>query len=471
MDTIFFSKENYKRIRDIIKVTAKEQLGFSLKNIEYKNKIINIMKFLYSTRMNMNLPLNMSDFDKSTYLTQKTITIFLAREKNIKNKAMKTSQKIDMRPEVILKKDNTSVTRDLDKLMEMREPPKQRREQIDFRDKTDEFDHINIQNRYESVTKERELEYAHMNPNNQSEMEPNSDNDIDMTPDNLDIDNLMNNYQSLDFEDDSAADNNNNFNLMAQFKTITESDDVVASNQDNYITPPPDTNDKKEESELLTKEKYSDIFKKEMSQLFYALKDTTNLKTNTYDITLNTRDAPGLAGALPPLSRFEIDISFNGKLENSSSTTLYVPNNLRNIHSIKFKRLIINTDPATGGYVPTQINKQPFLYVQLENYDSNVITSNDTLNNIFAKIYYDATVPYINNPPVPDSGYMHFINLDNNEKIFKTPLVKLDKMKLKLLKSDGTPIDDLGDTLNIVYIIEVKTLENYIPKLEYNLTN
>jgi len=107
----------------------------------------------------------------------------------------------------------------------------------------------------------------------------------------------------------------------------------------------------------------------------------------------------------------------------------------------------------------------------MENYDSNVITSNDTLNNIFAKIYYDATVPYINNTPVPDSGYMHFINLDNNEKIFKTPLVKLDKMKLKLLKSDGTPIDDLGGELNIVYILEVKTLENYITRLEYNLSN
>ena len=470
MDTIFFSKENYRRIRDIINVTTKEKFGFSVRKSECKKKIINIMKFLYSTRMNMNLPQNMSDFDKSTYLSQKTITIFLAREKKIKNNVLKTSQKTDMRPEVILKKDNVSITKDLDKLMEMREPPKQRREQIDFRDKTNEFDDINIQNRFESVTKERELEYAHMNPNNQSEMEHNSDNDIDMTPDTLDMNSLMNNYQSLDFGDDSDT-GNNNFDLMAQFQTITESDDVVASNQDNYIAPPPDTNDKKEESELLTKEKYSDIFKKEMTQLFYGLQDTTNLKTNTYDITLDTRDAPGLAGAVPPLSRYEIDISFTGKLENSSSTTLYVPNNLRNIHSIKFKRLIINTATSSSGHVPQTINDQPFLYVQMENYDSNVITSNDTLNNIFAKIYYDATVPYINDPPVPDSGYMHFINLDNNEKIFKTPLVKLDKMKLKLLKSDGTPIDDLGGELNIVYILEVKTLENYIPRLEYNLSN
>ena len=470
MDTIFFSKENYRRIRDIINTSTKKELGFSIRNNKmYKKKIIDIMKYLYVNRHNMDIPIHMDEIDKSRYLSQKTIKFFLLREKTKYIEEVEEPKKVTndtelaIRPEVILKKDNRNIVNDYDNLLQSREIPKQQAQQIDFRDKTDEFNNIDIKNKYEAISKQRELEYANMGMDNQSEI--NHDNNIQMLPNSIMGDDMTSDYQELqNFNESEDETKGYNQSLLDSFKPLTN--DI-----ENVVLPSNDIPLKKEPKPLIVDKTpetlFTDTFKREMSQMFFALKDNANLKTNTYDITLDTRDAPGLTGQD---SRYEIDINFTGNPNPlTTDKILYVPNNLRNIHSIKIKRIIIDTIAMSRipAFAQEEIAEQPFIYAQLENYDSNVITSNPNLKNIFAKLIYDGTVPYIpTNVPDLGAGFIHFINMDNNEKIFKTPLVKLDKMKLKLLKPNGDPFK-INSEIDLTYILEVKTLENYIPKLEY----
>ena len=81
MDSVFFSTQNYRKIYNIIENDIKKSYNISIAATPtYKKKIIDTMKYVYNNRGQFEIPVNMSSIDKSRYLSQKTIKIFMLYE-------------------------------------------------------------------------------------------------------------------------------------------------------------------------------------------------------------------------------------------------------------------------------------------------------------------------------------------------------------------------------------------------------
>ena len=79
MEKIFFSKENFGIIYNILKDKIQTQLKFDISsNQKFHKELINIIKAVYQQRSTFNLPSNTSLLDTSRYLSQKSINVALS---------------------------------------------------------------------------------------------------------------------------------------------------------------------------------------------------------------------------------------------------------------------------------------------------------------------------------------------------------------------------------------------------------
>jgi hypothetical protein len=76
MEKVFFSKENFNIIYNILYDKIQKQLGFDINtNQKFHKDLINIIKAVYQQRNTFNLPSNISNIDASRYLSQKSINV------------------------------------------------------------------------------------------------------------------------------------------------------------------------------------------------------------------------------------------------------------------------------------------------------------------------------------------------------------------------------------------------------------
>ena len=215
-------------------------------------------------------------------------------------------------------------------------------------------------------------------------------------------------------------------------------------------------------------------FEKEVGQLFYALKDSSNFKVNKYNLVVDTGDC--VWGSPTDNTPFNINVRFGMPSNNSSNqkgNNLYIKSQFKNIHSLKINRVII----------PSKLieeYKYPFLYLCIDEYESNVVTNGD-IKNIFAKIYLSRNTIAEMSTHHDCSGFMHFVNMENDIKIFKAPLKQLSKLTISIVSPSGNVLcSDLsansdatttcdGNSYNpykyVQYIFELSTIENYIPHI------
>lgn len=117
---------------------------------------------------------------------------------------------------------------------------------------------------------------------------------------------------------------------------------------------------------------------------------------------------------------------------------------LKNVVEIKLKRVIIPR-PRDAVYYP-----DPYYFVCIEEFDSNVITTKRLSDKVFCKIHFDKEVVFggIGNEATTDTGddgrkYLYYKNDDGDKKAFyNAPLASLDRLSIKILDSRGR---DLGD--------------------------
>ena len=202
MDNIFFSTQNYRKIYNIIENNIKKSYNINIASTPtYKKKIIDTMKYVYSNRTQFEIPNNMNSIDKSIYLSQKTIKIFMLYEndtravptknhtefknpintntfdsrivnsppannnklrRDIQSSVIPVNQlQLSERPNSILKQDNRNqieinLKRTLNERSEIKPPPVN----IDFRDESvSKFENVNIHNKYMELAELREREY------------------------------------------------------------------------------------------------------------------------------------------------------------------------------------------------------------------------------------------------------------------------------------------------------------------------
>ena len=166
-----------------------------------------------------------------------------------------------------------------------------------------------------------------------------------------------------------------------------------------------------------------------------------------------------------------------------------INNSIRNVVSVKLKRLIMpNNDISqsvnitdkpiseqhidsllTGGDPSPTINveprysnyyrgfkSEPYLFVHMEGYDSNIITSNHFNKSIFAKPHFDKEFRYnsdTNSCSYISRGWSYFKNEDGDFTEFRpAPLSEITKLSIELLRPDGSLYSHEKDNLEVTKI-------------------
>ena len=76
MENLFFSKENFGIIYKIVRKKVLNKCNYDISNDESFNKqLVNIMKSMYARKNSFNLASNLSNIERSRYLSQKCINI------------------------------------------------------------------------------------------------------------------------------------------------------------------------------------------------------------------------------------------------------------------------------------------------------------------------------------------------------------------------------------------------------------
>jgi hypothetical protein len=269
-----------------------------------------------------------------------------------------------------------------------------------------------------------------------------------------------------------------NKNEDASFITNEYSDTASSESNDNVAYIPNNISSSKVFNNVKsttneTHDKTMTKFEKEVGQLFYALKDSGNFKVNKYNLVIDTGDC--VWGDPADNTPFNINVRFGMPSNNSSNqkgNNLYIKTAFKNIHSLKINRVVIPSK-LMNEY------KYPFLYLCIEEYESNVVTTGD-IKNIFAKIYLNRNTSTEVGANHTCDGFMHFINIEGDIKTFKAPLTQLSKLSISLVSPSGkvmcsdltansgaTTCDgtDYTPYKYVQYIFELATIENYIPHI------
>lgn len=221
MEKVFFSKENFNIIYNILKDKIQKQLGFDINtNQKFHKELINIIKAVYQQRNTFNLPSNMSNIDASRYLSQKSINVAM-------NYFSETIKKIN-------------APTNLDQLdRDMRSVPKQNVNQVDSRPLSttaQQMTHThtngtsNVMSNFNRLISDRENPTNNM-PQTVNFKEPNtvSNNDIQNKY------NMLNQNRQNDYDNiaTTSSSNNTNPNNTPQFNNTQQN-----TNMQNGINHP-----------------------------------------------------------------------------------------------------------------------------------------------------------------------------------------------------------------------------------------
>jgi len=416
MESIYFSKENFKRIYKILYANFKKNYHFSIKHRpKYKQKIIDIMKFVYSNRDSYNIPDNLSDENKSVYLTQKLINIVIFYEsqnhspvEDIDNSSssLPTNQLTSLRPKMSNKNTNGTIENNLNALLESRKSNTPKMPEIDFTLGNSEFNNVSIQDKYSEITKQRETDYDNFSRPLQGEPEmktggKNVFEHMNMTPDNVDLDDVLGDYQLLDNAEENSVPVLQSHYLSDENTNIVEplSSGMVATNIDdigtNIIKTP----------------------KKEANQLSY-------IKFQTVIIDCLAKRSSLLDS--PRVIEFKDTTSANelGAARVHTNGGALIRDGWSNVESVEIKRVIIKeSDAVVGGL------KRPFLLVTSDTLPSNITASEQLPGNVMAFLYHDSD---------SSSECQHYINKDKHIQIFeKSTEAFMNRISLDIETENG----------------------------------
>ena len=216
MERVFFSKENFGIIYNIIQKKIMNANGFDINNKEIFNKeLVSVMKAVYQQRNTFNIPSNTSNMDFAKELSRKSINVackyFLDKikqnEGNITNRnnlnrdidsGLKRSNHLNDRP---AQAKNYMFPKTAKQNFNSQQQQSQSQSKtlpspIDFKDKFNETSNEDVQKRYMELTNQRNNEYNNSNSNNNN---PNINTQNNMIADNTpdDIQNMIDLQQQM----------------------------------------------------------------------------------------------------------------------------------------------------------------------------------------------------------------------------------------------------------------------------------
>ena len=274
MERIYFSKQNFGIIYNILRKKTMSALNYDISNDEtINNELVKVMKSLYGKRNTFNIPSNLSDLDRSRYLSQKVINVAtpyfidtikksrvsneqvnLTRDLNLNNNSR--INQLSNRPQVN-NKDNSNIKGDYNRLIKEREQVNtniqnnsnntnyninNRLDQVSAR--TNSGNNSNVNSSYDQMLKERSLQ-----SNNTSNVNFDTPRPVNFGKDNNSnptSDQINDRYNKLAAERDYQLNNNsfqhpsnvdkNNFSNQQFLNTNKINSEIQNSNNPNPNT-------------------------------------------------------------------------------------------------------------------------------------------------------------------------------------------------------------------------------------------
>jgi len=452
MESIYFSKENFKRIYKILYINCKKNFNFSIRRRpEYKQRIIDIMKFVYSNKHTYDIPKYLSEEDKSIYLTQKLVNVIIFYESknhpahdtgvDETDVIIPSNKMTSLRPRVMSNKDNNNIENNLTALLEARKPLIPKVPEIDFSISNSDFNNINIQDKYSEITKQRETDYDNFSRTtiNEPEMKQGDKNlfeNMNMTPDNIDMDNILGDYQLLDNGLNSDPSNR----LEANYSNHEKNTDIGGMVSGKNPTSEGLVNtDHDIDNRIIIKTATTDVEQKT---------DTSYIRYQTIIIDCGVQSAESKSRVIEFKDVTDVSgATFEMRLSNTNGGAL-VRDGWANVVSAEINRVIIPSETDL-----------PFLLVTTDSLPSNITPSENLPQDIFSILYHDNS----------STNYSHYINTDGHLQKFEKPTeVFMNRIKFNINKA---PTSAWATEPHIIHTAACKLFINIGIRVDHKFDN
>ena len=146
---------------------------------------------------------------------------------------------------------------------------------------------------------------------------------------------------------------------------------------------------------------------------------------------------------------FSPDKSYNG---------ISIDRRIRNVVSIKLKRLIVPNYDEYFEDIPIGAKADPYLILSIDELNSNTISSNPLTKTIFSKAIFDKEFRYNENADGTRSpltrGWLYYKNDDNDKtEFYPKSLTELTNLTIKLLRPNGSIYSNAKDNLIIKSLV------------------
>jgi len=492
METHFFSKRNYQLIYNIFRKNLKKIIDKEISETpEYKNSIIQSMKYIYSRRDRINIPENLSDIEKSAYLSKHLIRILIQREQDLIKKNPTPTPNGPKKPVTTLKSDYTE---DVNKRLKEVEKERTQNNKANVNDfyednrkinnKVTELfeDNVDIHSKYAEMTKSRQYQYENLDDGMrrpemfQPIVEGNPLKIINEVPympeDNVNMDTLLENFQTLP-ETIIKDPIKPTFNIPKKTPSKSVPTNSTLEFQTIVKTIPKDT---PKSPVIPVKKKTDPIFAgttletvgiNEDARIKYdevEEKKKSKRKPRSRLLIINSADRD-LSHIPENFNKYDFQVTFNNKNKNPPFPN--VPTAIKNVVEITLKRACIPR--------PYFFTAFPFLFLKISQMNSNIVSTHRSGKDVFSKIVFDKMFDSVleyedsSGRRIRHREYMYYINGDGESIKFRTPLASIDSLNLELFTpgfknvqdywvdsdigwTDGTGIKNGIATLSGVYI-------------------
>lgn len=435
MESYFFSKRNYQTIYNIFQKNLKKIMDKDISETpEYKKKIIESMKYIYSKKKALNIPDSLSEQEKSVYLSKHLIRILIQREQDLVKKQTIPKPNSLSTPITTLKSDYTE---DINKKLEENQKKRLQtnngnineffkgNQEINNGIKAQLEDNVDIQAKYAELTKNRQYQYENLNDGmRRPEMfQPIVEgNPLKIIDEN-------------EKEPDMQEDNVNMDNLLADFQTLTETI-PKEPNRPSFIAPVQDKS-----NSLLADTSLEAVGIKEDTRIKYdeeaEKKKKRARKPKSRILVINSGDRD-LSHLPENFNKYNFRVSFNNK--NKDPPFPNIPTAIKNVVEISLKRVCI---PRPYFYTAF-----PFLFIKISELNSNIISTHRSGKEIFSKIVFDklfdSLIEYEDSSGrrIRHREFMYYINPDAESIKFIKPLPSIDSLNIELLSPTFRNVQD-----------------------------
>lgn len=164
--------------------------------------------------------------------------------------------------------------------------------------------------------------------------------------------------------------------------------------------------------------------------------DTTNVRA-----CLGLRGLPNGMGSYP-----EIDIDFQPTYENVQMSNIIAG---PNVDCVFHNVVAIKTNYIQVYFPYDKAPIHPYILLEIDQFSNVYRSSNQNIRKSFCKLFYDRSSA----PTTGNALYHTFVPMNNEKKLFTSPLSSIDRLQFNIYNSSGQPLYRIQDIHHIYKIV------------------